>query len=512
MKLYDFPVSDEIKVLGFSRVYKKDKNVVIYNSPALLTSRYFSGDLRSTLHHLEKALINYDKSNNNHFGNENIQRFLRWFAELDIKTDEAQEDAAKEIQRLDTVQKERILDEIKELKATHAGISGDEWRTDLLDRFEKLHRVVCDNIPDLWIGLEFELSCLRVLNIHGCTLPIIAIILGRAAGGKTQVISLLRQWPYAYYTDTHSAKSWITHTTSVKEPEDLEKIDMLPQVKNRIFCTPEWAPIFTLREDDLKAALGIITRIADGQGLASNSGVYGRRAYEGTHMFSWIGAAVDVPHVVYKVLGTLGQKLYFFRLPFEDITTDNVSKKLGSDFNTKFDFIQAALFDYLKWFEIGPDLMHDNRDGEGNEDSPFDYENDLRLKSGVPGNQFKFHDDDDVVRKEVMKKRKQELESGKIRGARQLKMKWDRDKDNPKAKQCIAELAVLLSHIRCDVQTWREVGIRHWIFAFFTRASSTRWRNTIQPCQRTCAIVRKEFRDNGRRPNYCQNSSFDCTD
>ena len=79
---------------------------------------------RATLHHLEKALINYDKSNNNHFGNEKIERFLRWFAELDIKTDEAQEDAAKEIQRLDTVQKERILDEIKELKATHAGNIG----------------------------------------------------------------------------------------------------------------------------------------------------------------------------------------------------------------------------------------------------------------------------------------------------------------------------------------------------------------------------------------------------
>ena len=455
MKLYDFPVSDEIKALGFSRVYKKDKNLVIYNSPALLTSRYFSGDLQSTLHHLEKALINYDKNNNNHFGNEKIQRFLRWFAELDIKTDEAQEDATKEIQRLDTIQKERILDEINQLKATHEGISGDEWRTGLTDRLETLRKAVQDNIPDLWVGLEFELSCQRVLNIHGCTLPIIAIILGRAAGGKTQVISLLRQWPYAYYTDTHSAKSWITHTTSVKEPEDLEKIDMLPRVKNKIFCTPEWAPIFTLREDDLKAALGIITRIADGQGLASNSGVYGRRAYEGIHMFAWIGAAVDVPYIVYRVLGTLGQKLYFFRLPFDDITTDNVNEKLGSDFNTKFDSIQAALFDYLKWFEIGPDLVHDDRDGES-DDSLFDQEKDLRFKPGVPCNQFKFHDDDDVIRKEVMKKKKQELESGKISGARLLKMKWDRDKDNSKGRQCISELAVLLSHLRCDVQTWRE--------------------------------------------------------
>ncbi len=183
--------------------------------------------------------------------------------------------------------------------------------------------------------------------------------------------------------------------------------------------------------------------------------MYGRRAYEGTHMFAWIGAAVDVPYIVYKVLGTLGQKLYFFRLPFDDITTDNVNEKLGSDFNTKFDSIQAALFDYLKWFEIGPDLVHDNRDGES-DDSLFDQEKDLRFKPGVPCNQFKFHDDDDVIRKEVMKKKKQELESGKIRGARLLKMKWDRDKDNSKGRQCISELAVLLSHLRCDVQTWRE--------------------------------------------------------
>jgi hypothetical protein len=187
--------------------------------------------------------------------------------------------------------------------------------------------------------------------------------------------------------------------------------------------------------------------------------VYGRRAYEGIHMFSWIGAAVDVPHLVYKVLGTLGQKLYFFRLPFKDITTSNVNEELGSDFNTKFDSIQTALFDYLKWFEIGPDLVHDNRDGEADYDdvdSLFDYEKDLRFKPGVPGNEFKFHDNDDVVWKEVMKKKKQAIEKGKVQGSRLLKMKWDRSKDESQAKQCIAELAVLLSHLRCDVQTWRE--------------------------------------------------------
>ena len=121
---------------------------------------------------------------------------------------------------------------------------------------------------------------------------------------------------------------------------------------------------------------------------------------------------------------------------------------MGSDFNTKFDSIQTALFDYLKWFEIGPELLHDNRDGKADyddEDGLFDYEKDLRFKPGVPGNQFKFHDYDDVVWKEVMKKKKLDLERrGKVKGSRLLKMKWDRDKDDSQAKQCIAELAVLL--------------------------------------------------------------------
>ncbi|MGA9843564.1 MAG: hypothetical protein WBQ25_14730 [Nitrososphaeraceae archaeon] len=181
---------------------------------------------------------------------------------------------------------------------------------------------------------------------------------------------------------------------------------MLPNVKNRIFCTPEFAPIFTLREDDLRAILGIITRIADGQGLASNSGVYGRRAYEGTHMFTWIGAAVEVPYMVYKVLATLGPKLYFFRLPFKDVTTENLVKDIGTDFNIKFDTVQTALFDYLKWFEIGPDLAYDGRDGEIDE---IMAEKDLRYKpNGM--DQFKFHDDNDVIFNEKMRRKKLESE------------------------------------------------------------------------------------------------------
>jgi hypothetical protein len=58
-----------------------------------------------------------------------------------------------------------------------------------------------------------------------------------------------------------------------------------------------------------------MTRILDGNGYESDSGTQGHRGYSGKMMFTWIGAAVDIPHKVHKLLGTLGPKLYFLRLP-----------------------------------------------------------------------------------------------------------------------------------------------------------------------------------------------------
>ena len=64
----------------------------------------------------------------------------------------------------------------------------------LVERHDELRKVVNANIPEIWPGLEFELSSLRILNIHECNLPFIGIILGRPSSYKTIVINLLRRW------------------------------------------------------------------------------------------------------------------------------------------------------------------------------------------------------------------------------------------------------------------------------------------------------------------------------
>ena len=96
----------------------------------------------------------------------------------------------------------------------------------------------------------------------------------------------------------------------------LKKIDLLPKIRNKLFLTSELSPMFSVKDDDLIEVLGLLTRIADGQGYESDSGAQGHRGYSGTMMYCWLGAAVDIPRKVFKLLGTLGPKLYFFRMPW----------------------------------------------------------------------------------------------------------------------------------------------------------------------------------------------------
>jgi DNA-binding transcriptional ArsR family regulator len=227
-------------------------------------------------------------------------------------------------------------------------------------------------MPEIWPGLEFELSILRILDIEGCTLPFIGIILGRPSSYKTVIISLLKKWHSTFYTDNFTARSFVSHSTAVNSPEELEEIDLLPKIRNKLFLTPELSPMFTTKEEDLIQLLGIITRVADGHGYVSDSGAHGHRGYDEDIMFTWAGAAVDIPYKVYKILGNLGAKLYFFRMEFKDETTDQLLNyaTVGDEFNDKVLGVQNALFDYLKWFEICPvmtpkimwDRLNDNRD------------------------------------------------------------------------------------------------------------------------------------------------------
>ena len=189
---------------------------------------------------------------------------------------------------------------------------------------------------------------------------------------------------------------------------------MLPRWKNKFVLLPELAPIFTAKDEDLTHLLGILTRVLDGQGYQSDSGAHGHRGYDEKIMFVLAGASVEIPHKVYKALGYLGPKLYFLRLPPNKTTEEDRLANLRKNFSDKEQQIQDALFEYLKWLEIRPDMQIDN-------------------ESGLP------------------------------------KIEWDHSKDDEDALRYIIKLADLLAPLRGVSQTWETRGTQGLIMVIPSR-------------------------------------------
>jgi hypothetical protein len=151
--------------------------------------------------------------------------------------------------------------------------------------------------------------------------------------------------------------------------------------------------------------IGIITRVLDGQGYKSNTGACGQRGYEGEFMFTWLGAAVDIPYRAHKLMSNIGPKLYFFRLPKKNKKEDDLLNAMDKDdFIPKINNIRKALLDYLGWFDRCPV----SEDGT-----------------------------EKIIRERNL-----------------VKIQWDNEKDDQYAKRIIARLALLLSKLRGMVPTW----------------------------------------------------------
>ena len=147
--------------------------------------------------------------------------------------------------------------------------------------------------------------------------PFALILNGPPSSLKTTAIFILAKCSMIYRSDQFTPPSFVSHSASVKR-EKLEQIDLLPRIKNKCLITKELAPVFGADEDQLTKNISILISVLDGQGYVSDSGVHGQRGYPDPHMFTWLGAIVDIPYRVWKLLGNLGPRLYFLRLNGQD--------------------------------------------------------------------------------------------------------------------------------------------------------------------------------------------------
>lgn len=321
-----------------------------------------------------------------------------------------------------TTETKIILDEISVLIEKYKDLPYEVWQQERTKRYEALKQAINDNIPESWESIECVLTSKGIMHVKDITLPLIFIIIGNPSTWKTIAIGMLRRWFGTYYVDKINPKSFVSHA-NVENREELEYIDLIRDMKDRLFLIPELAPIFMQKEDVLVEILSTLVRLADGEGLLTHSGLHGLRGVDDRLMFSMVGATVEIPTRVYKALSSLGPKLYFYRTnfkqPLEQQLQDDIT---GKSFEVKIRNIKNALFDYLKWLEVCPLMVN------------------IVSVANTDGG----------------------LDQTKIDSSTRRVIEWDKSKDDINAIKMISRIAILLARIRGNAYAYesRSTGAR----------------------------------------------------
>jgi hypothetical protein len=114
-------------------------------------------------------------------------------------------------------------------------------------------------------------------------------------------------------TDDFTPASFVSHASNVRR-EKLAQVDLLPRIRFKTMVVRDLAPIFGAKEDELLKSLALLTRALDGEGLEIDSGVHGKRGYNGDWLFMLLAATTPIPPRVFKIMGSLGSRLFFLML------------------------------------------------------------------------------------------------------------------------------------------------------------------------------------------------------
>jgi hypothetical protein len=144
----------------------------------------------------------------------------------------------------------------------------------------KVRAVIKEHFPGLWPAVEAGLAACATLLLADNANPTALIYVGAAGSGKTTVASLFADHDRSYRSDNFTPASFVSQAAN-RSGKDLAKVDLLPRIKHKVLVTPELAPMFRGKQDELATRFAIVTRVLDGQGLLTDSGTHGQRGYRG---------------------------------------------------------------------------------------------------------------------------------------------------------------------------------------------------------------------------------------
>jgi hypothetical protein len=199
----DLKLTSKLIEMGFTKAYSVGKLLVLSldGESKEIRCRFDNKDLiKTTEKYLKTELEKLD------FSNSEVEVICTQVCEMLLDSIEKEHEQTQSEKQKEQANTRKILDEINRLRELNANLTFEQWQCKLQEKYSNLHDKVRNTMPEIWPGLEFELSILRILSIEGCILPFIGIILGRPSSYKTVIISLLKRWVNAFYTDNFTCK------------------------------------------------------------------------------------------------------------------------------------------------------------------------------------------------------------------------------------------------------------------------------------------------------------------
>lgn len=233
-------------------------------------------------------------------------------------------------------------------------MSIDEWRG-----------IVTDCFPENLAAAEVGAAVLVQLLMHDVHNPFGLVYVDVPSSGKTITLNFFSEIDdRVYMTDSFTPASLVSHASNRKR-EDLESIDLLPRIRHKMLTVCDLAPMFAERQDDLVKSLGVLTRVFDGEGYESESGVHGKRGYRGDYVFMFLAASTPIAPRVWKFMGSLGARLFFLSMNSKEKSIENLAESLTKpDFKQREKRCRTATRDFVQsiWHQFPGGVQWNSRD------------------------------------------------------------------------------------------------------------------------------------------------------
>jgi len=192
----------------------------------------------------------------------------------------------------------------------------DEWR-----------EIVHNNLPDLEDAIIACASAAIQLNVEDIVNPIALVLKDAPSSGKTVCLNSFRGFQEkVLYTDEFTENSMVS---GMQAKKGNKAPSFAEQMQNKLVIISDLATVIHKAQDSVRALLGKLTRLLDGQGYVKQSGATGTVGKDQDLFFVMLMATTELTKDAQRSMSGLGPRMLFIDVGSIEPGEDEIFKLIG---------------------------------------------------------------------------------------------------------------------------------------------------------------------------------------